>query len=105
MDSAGEKRNRIYRDQLVTVGDLEQFKKEILDAINVLSGSNKHASTKKWLKTWEVRKMLGGISSGKLLTLRSNGTLPFTRIGSVIYYDQDDIQRMFEEGKLANMNN
>lgn len=100
MDSAGEKRNRIYRDQLITVGDLEQFKKEILDAINVLSGGNKAVSTKKWLKTWEVRKMLGGISAGKLLTLRSNGTLPFTRIGSVIYYDQDDIQKMFDEGKL-----
>lgn len=100
MDGAEEKRNRLYRDQLVTVGDLEKFKKELLDAINGLSAGNRPTSTKKWLKTWEVRKILGGISAGKLLTLRSNGTLPFTRIGSVIYYDLEDIQKMFDESKF-----
>ncbi len=54
---------------------------------------------KKWLKTHEVRKMLN-ISSGKLLTLRINGTLPYTKIGGVIYYDQEDIQQMFSSRKF-----
>jgi hypothetical protein len=99
MNEAIEKRKRQYRDQLVTLEDLELFKKELLDAIQMLLKGNQITS-KKWLKTAEVRKLLGGISAGKLLTLRCNGTLPYTRIGSVIYYDAEDIEKMFKDKKL-----
>lgn len=89
----------LNRDQLVTIEDLEQFKSELLEAFKVLLKNNDLQPGKKWLKTHEVRKMLN-ISAGKLLTLRINGTLPYTRIGGVIYYDQDDIQQMFISGKF-----
>lgn len=85
---------KIYREQLITVDDLEQFKVELLTEFKTLLKGTGVQPGKKWLKTHEVRKMLG-ISSGKLLTLRINGTLPYTKIGGVIYYDQDDIQQMF----------
>lgn len=94
-----ENRCRQYRDQLVTLGDLEQFKVELLTEFKALLKGNGVQPGKKWLKTHEVRKMLG-ISAGKLLTLRINGTLPYTKIGGVIYYDQEDIQQMFTAKKF-----
>ena len=90
---------KIYREQLITVDDLEQFKLELLTEFRALLKGNGTQPGKKWLKTHEVRKMLG-ISSGKLLTLRINGTLPYTKIGGVIYYDQEDIQQMFISKKF-----
>lgn len=56
--------------------------------------------TKKWLKSFEVRKLLN-ISHNTLANLRVNGTLPFTKIGGVIYYDYDDIQAMLTNKKVA----
>jgi hypothetical protein len=39
---------------------------------------------KKWLKSSEVKKMLG-ISPGTLQNLRINGMLPFTKIGGLSF--------------------
>jgi len=94
-----ENKQRLYRDQLLTVGDLEQFKAELLAEFKALLKSGGVQPAKKWLKTSEVRKILD-VSPGKLLTLRVNGTLPYTKIGGVIYYDQDDIQQMFSSRKF-----
>ncbi|MBS1530358.1 MAG: helix-turn-helix domain-containing protein [Bacteroidetes bacterium] len=95
MTNANENRPRIYREQLLTIEDLEQFKTELLAEIKILlQGNNNTSVSKKWLKSNEIRKLLS-ISPGTLQTLRINGTLPFTKIGGVIYYDQDDIQKMF----------
>uniref|UniRef100_UPI004047A37D helix-turn-helix domain-containing protein n=1 Tax=Roseivirga sp. TaxID=1964215 RepID=UPI004047A37D len=57
--------------------------------------------SKKWLKSYEVRKLLD-ISPGTLQNLRVNGTLPFTKIGGVIYYDYTDIQSMLQSNKFQN---
>ena len=40
------------------------------------------------------------VSTGTLQTLRINGTLPYTLIGGVIYYDADDIENMFLSRKF-----
>ena len=53
---------------------------------------------KKRLKSPEVRELLG-ISPGTLQNLRVNGTLPFTKVGSMVYYQSDDILRMLEENR------
>jgi len=45
-----------------------------------------------------VKKLLG-ISPGTLQNLRINGTLPFTKIGGVILYDYEDIQKMLSNHK------
>jgi len=89
---------RMTRDQLVTIGDLEQLKAELIETMKQLLKSGSLASPKPWLKSDEVRKLLG-ISAGKLLTLRVNGILPYTRIGNVIYYKTEDIRQLFEPHK------
>jgi hypothetical protein len=52
---------------------------------------------KKWLKSADVRKMLN-TSSGTLQNLRTNGQLPFSKVGSLMYYKMQDIERVLEEG-------
>lgn len=42
------------------------------------------------------------ISPGTLQNLRINGTLPYTKVGGVIYYDADDINNMLTENRIDN---
>ena len=86
--------------QLVTTDDLELFKFEMLTEIQkLIAGISTGKPPKKWLKSEEVKAMLGA-STSKLQTLRINGTLPYTRIGGIIYYDAEDIDKMFQSGKF-----
>lgn len=90
----------IRRDLLVTLGDLADFKAELLQDLKVMNKEQASASNKQWLKSHEVRKLLG-ISPGTLQTLRDNRTLPFTRIGNVMFYNIDDIDKMMTKFKSA----
>ena len=83
---------------IVTVEDLESFKEELLTEIQKLLSQRQTTPARKWLKSHEVRRLLT-LSPGTLQNLRVNGTLPFTKIGGVIFYDYDDIQKMIEENK------
>lgn len=83
-------------NQLVTLGDLEDFKTELILSIKRLLGEQHKPTDKKWLKSYEVKQLLG-ISPGTLQTLRNNGTLSFTKIGNIIYYNQEDIERMLTD--------
>ena len=88
--------------ELLTKEDLHQFKAELLQDIRETL-SRTPSSQKKWLKTEEVKKLLK-ISPGTLQNLRINGTLQFSRIGSIIYYDADQINRLLEQNlQKANM--
>jgi hypothetical protein len=87
------------KNQLVTIGDLETFKLEMVSAIAQMLSKSNMPKAKKWLKSAEVRKLIG-ISPGKLQTIRDSGLLPFTKIGGNIYYDQDDIFQLFENGRV-----
>jgi len=49
----------------------------------------------KWLKNEDVKKLLK-ISNATIQNLRVNGTLPFSKIGGIYYYKQDDIDKMLE---------
>ena len=89
-------------NQLVTVADLEEFKKQILNSIKQIVKQS--TGPKKWLKSSEVRKMIG-ISPGKLQVIRESGLLAFTRIGGNIYYDPDDIFKLFDENKVTKNGN
>lgn len=85
---------------IITLEDLQNFKKELLEEIKKLLGERSTGTLqpRKWLKSHEVRRLLT-ISPGTLQHLRVNGTLPFTKIGGVIYYDNDDIQKMLNDHK------
>lgn len=85
--------------EIITKEDLLIFRKELLEDIKKLLESTGKLEQKKWLKSPEVRKMLG-ISLGTLQNLRINGTLPFTKIGSLFYYPYDDISKILEKNLL-----
>jgi hypothetical protein len=85
--------------QILTTEDLHDFKIELIDEFKKLLRQNGIQPVKKWLKSPEVRKLLS-ISPGTLQNLRINGTLPFTKIGGVIYYDYEDIQKMLQSTKV-----
>lgn len=93
-------RPRIYREQLLTIDDLADFKRQLLFEIKNMIKELVGQPTKKWLKTHEVRKLLN-ISGGTIQTLRNNGTLPYKKIGHIIYYDIADIQRMLEASQKS----
>lgn len=83
--------------ELVTLSDLENLKKEILSEIRrLLSGKSNELSDKKWLKSKEVQKLLG-ISPGTLQTLRNRAMIPYTRLGGVIYYNQEEVKKVLEK--------
>jgi len=90
----------VRKDQLVTVEDLEMFKMELTSVIRQLLLDKNAATTKKWLKSSEARK-LTGFSPGKLQTIRNSGMLAYTKIGGNIYYDQDDLIRLFNDNKTT----
>jgi hypothetical protein len=85
---------------VVTMEDLERFKKELLDEIKTLLASSP-PTKKQWLKSSDVREMLG-ISPGTLQTLRINGTLTYTKIGGTLYYEYAEVIKVFEDNKHSN---
>ena len=55
-----------------------------------------HTFLEEWIDNQEVMQLLH-ISSRTLQTLRSNGTLPYSRINNKIYYRRQDIQRILAD--------
>ena len=87
---------------IITTDDLREFKMELLEEIRILLTEQGQQRPKKWLKTNEVIKMLK-ISSSTLQTFRINGILPFTKIGGLIYYDSEEIEKLLEKNKVVNI--
>lgn len=86
---------------IVTTDDLYEFKLELLGQIRELLQQDAGTQVKKWLRSGEVRELLG-ISPGTLQNLRINGTIPFTKVGGVLYYDYNDIMKMMEKNRVHN---
>jgi DNA-directed RNA polymerase subunit F len=80
--------------ELITKEDLKELKNDLLNEIKAIVQPGEGQS-KKWLKSNEVRKLLN-ISPGTLQNLRINGTLRYTKMGSIIYYKQEDINKVLE---------
>jgi hypothetical protein len=83
--------------ELVTKEDLRELENNLLNAIKLISKPGQ-GEVKKWLKSVEVRKLLN-ISSGTLQNLRINGTLRYTKIGGIMYYKLEDINKILEGGQ------
>jgi predicted DNA-binding transcriptional regulator AlpA len=94
----------IYREQLLTLDDLADFKRQFLFEIKSMLKEYVGQPNKKWLKSHEVRKILN-ISAGTLHTLRNNGTLPSTKIGNIVFYDIEEIQQVLESKKKTPIRN
>ncbi|RTY87419.1 DNA-binding protein [Flavobacterium ranwuense] len=96
--STNATKNRIYREQLITMEDLNEFRSLLLNDLKGIIQS-KPLQQKQWLKSNEVRKLLN-ISPGTLQNLRINGTLTYTKIGGIMYYDQTDIEKLLNGNKV-----
>jgi hypothetical protein len=83
--------------ELLSKTELEQFKQDLISAVKLIF-TQTGASNKKWLRSDEVMKMLSLSSSG-LQNLRINGTIPFTKLGGLIYYDFSEIVKILEANK------
>jgi len=78
--------------EIITKEDLQEFGKDLLNQIRGLLGQSS-TEPKKWLKSYQVKNLLK-ISDNTLQTLRDNGTIPFTKIGGILYYNNEDIDKM-----------
>ena len=85
--------------KIITPKDLNEFKVDLLKDIKLIIKNQTEPQTKKWLKSPEVRKFLG-ISTGTLQNLRINGTLPYTKMGGVIYYDYAEIMKVLDQNTV-----
>lgn len=82
---------------IITKEDLQQFKIELLEGIKELLLA-RPTEQKLWLRTAEVKELLN-ISSGTLQNLRINGTLSYTKVGGLLYYNYKDIEKLLMESK------
>lgn len=82
--------------ELVTPKDLENLKSELLAEIKKILSPEKKSNTKKWIKSAEVQKLLA-ISAGTLQNLRNKGEIPFTKLGGVIFYDVNEINKLLDK--------
>ncbi|MEO7529854.1 MAG: helix-turn-helix domain-containing protein [Sediminibacterium sp.] len=80
---------------ILTTEDLQHFKSELFSELRAIL---KTASDppKKWLKSEEVKKLLK-VSPGTLQTLRINGTLQYTKLSGIIYYDFEHIEKTMKQ--------
>lgn len=84
--------------QIITIEDLNEFRNLLLNDLKEIINS-KPQQTKQWLKSNEVRKLLN-ISPGTLQNLRINGTLSYTKIGGIMYYNHADIDKLLNGNKV-----
>lgn len=84
---------------IITTDDLREFKMELLDDIKNLLAKQASGNIKKYLKSSEVMDLLQ-VSPGTLQNLRINGTLPYTKVGGIIYYDASEIQNVMDANRV-----
>ncbi|OOQ59838.1 helix-turn-helix domain-containing protein [Mucilaginibacter pedocola] len=80
--------------EIITREDLEAFGEKLVAQFKaIVSGGSPEGERPKWLKSYQVKNLLK-ISANTLQTLRDNGTIPFTKIGGILYYSMEDIQKV-----------
>jgi hypothetical protein len=84
--------------EIITRDDLNEFRSLLLTDLKEMLNS-KREQEKQWLKSVEVRKLLN-ISPGTLQNLRINGTLTYTKIGGIMYYDNSNIDKLLNGNKV-----
>lgn len=84
---------------IITTDDLRDFKLELLDDIKKLLSKQAQGKLKKYLKSSELMDLLQ-ISPGTLQNLRIKGTLPYTKVGGIIFYDSEEIQKVMDNNRV-----
>jgi hypothetical protein len=76
--------------------DWEELKKVIADEIR----GNLTVKTTRFMKSAEVREMLGGISAAKLQSLRIGDHLPAINADGMWLYDVEDVLNFIKKNKI-----
>ena len=88
-------------ERIITTDDLRDFKLELIEEIKKLLSQHSSGNLKRFMRSSEVKEHLK-ISTGTLQNLRINGTLPYIKVGGIIYYDTEEIQRIMREHRVDN---
>lgn len=86
---------------IITTDDLHQFKLELIEEFKDILSKKPQTNQKRYMKSAEVMEWLQ-ISPGTLQNLRINGTLPYSKIGGIIFYDSHEIQQVLLEHRIDN---
>ncbi|MFD2599022.1 helix-turn-helix domain-containing protein [Sphingobacterium corticis] len=71
--------------------ELAALKAELLKEIkDILKEKVNGGISQQWFRSADVRKLLG-ISAGTLQNFRINGTLPYRKVGGIMFYSRADI--------------
>lgn len=84
--------------EVITREDLNQFRTLLLKDVNEIMDSKSNIY-KKWLRTNEVRELLN-VSESTLKNLRIKGILTHTKIGSSVFYSNQEIEKLLETNKV-----
>jgi len=87
--------------EVITREDLQEFRFQLLEDFKAILSNKQTAPQREWLKSFEVRRLLK-ISPGTLQNLRINGTLTYTKIGSIMFYSYQDIEKLLDKNKIDN---
>ena len=83
--------------EIITQEDLQKFRLQLLEDLSRMLSGVQPQTNKEWLRSSEVRKMLG-ISHGTLQNLRIKNILPHRKVGGLMYYKYQDILTLLEGG-------
>jgi hypothetical protein len=86
--------------EIVTKQDLQEFKTGLVEEMERVLQASKEPE-RRWLKTYDVRKMLGNLSNGTMQTLRNSGVLPYTLLNGLALYEYKDVVKLMEELKIV----
>lgn len=84
---------------IVTTEDLKHFQEELLIEIKELLIKYDKITIDKWIKSNKVMDKLN-ISPGTLQNFRINETIPFSKLGGIIYYDEEKINEILEDNSM-----
>jgi len=89
-------------NQIPTIDDFNNLEERLLNKVELLLSQKNNATDKKWLKSKDVRKLLGNISPGKLQEMRIKKEIPYTKLGSTYFYDYDEIVKILKNKEVRN---
>lgn len=84
---------------IVTTEDLMKFKEDLLAEIKELLIKNERITIDKWIKSNKVMDKLE-ISPGTLQNFRINDTIPYSKLGGILYYDEEKINEILLNNEI-----
>ncbi len=83
---------------ILTSEDLEEFRKSLLEEIKEMLLQYNKITIDRWVKSNIVMTKLR-ISPGTLQNFRINETIPYSKLGGIIYYDEEEINEILLKNK------